>query len=616
MAESARPKAKTAPPPPPGSAARRVADQERETSVSLLPAATGTLRTSSPTRPPPPPPRSRTSSSGPVVARPHTPSSGPVAVSASLAPTASGSISTPIATPVAPSASGPAGTPRTKPPTAPPPPRAKPTAPPPIPAGARTKPPTQQLPAIPTPRAEAVTREDPTDPERRTVPIGEFDHASTHLEKDSLRIAHSQATIKRDAANSLLGIAEAPLTVVKETPPEVLLTESAEHGRGDPTSIDPQTVRFERGDPTQLGRPDLALATPPAGVHTAAGRLRTVAALRRKRGIFGDVRYVATVGFGARSARRELVELEAQQQLRQQERRRHLITLGRTAVISDGFDHPALGPARDQLGSVEDERARHTGQVAAADGELARVRRDRETHAKQFAIDLAAVEAELAELAKRYEPLIKEQASVTKRGAELREALRRIDGKIAETTALFVSVKSPRQDPAAIQAELATLKADRLAVQRDEPVIAADLDALNPRIATIEAKRNESQKRRAELIAGEDNDQRRTAELLEAIGAKRKVMDRAAGDAEALRDKILFELGERLNVDRPETLAAQLAPLDAIEVDLGTVDRRMMELREILSSIDRAKLARGIAVIVLTLAVAGAFTWWVGSALS
>jgi chromosome segregation ATPase len=383
-------------------------------------------------------------------------------------------------------------------------------------------------------------------------------------------------------------------------------------------AIRPASIRRRRASSAATRHnPDATItATPPAGVHTAAGRLRTVAALRRKRGIFGDVRYVATAMFGARSARRELVELEAKQQLRQHERRRHLITLGRTAVIGDGFDHPALGPARDQLGSVEDERSRHTGQVAAADQELARVSRDREAHAKQFAIDLAAVDAELAELAKRYEPLIKEQATVTKRGAELRESLRRIDGKIAETTALFVSVKSPRLDPAAIQAELATLKADRVAVQRDEPVIAAELDALNPRIAAIEAKRGESQRRRTELLAAEDNDQRRTAELLEAIGAKRKVMDRAANDAETLRDKILFELGERLNVDRPETLAAQLAPLDAIEVELGTVDRRMMELREILSSIDRAKLARGIAVIVLTLAVVGAFTWWLLSTMS
>src|SRR5690606_34366329 len=105
-----------------------------------------------------------------------------------------------------------------------------------------------------------------------------------------------------------------------------------------------------------------------------------------------------------------------------------------------------------------------------------------------------------------------------------------------------------------------SLKADRIAVHRDEPKIAAALDGLNPRIAGIEARRAEALRRRGELVQHEHDDQRRAEELLAAIGAKRKVMDRAAGDAEALRDKILFELGERLYVDRPDDLASQLVP--------------------------------------------------------
>jgi hypothetical protein len=36
-----------------------------------------------------------------------------------------------------------------------------------------------------------------------------------------------------------------------------------------------------------------------------------------------------------------------------------------TAVTSEGFDHPALGPARDQLASVEDERSQHARHVIA-----------------------------------------------------------------------------------------------------------------------------------------------------------------------------------------------------------------------------------------------------------
>ena len=509
---------------------------------------------------------------------------------------------------------------KTAPAAAPPPPArpaAKPTQPPPLPPGARTKG-TTQPPPTPDPSKSTGSRAampslPPTAPSvapyaTGPVPIGEFEDGSTQVEPDKKRIAHSQATIKRDASNAVLGIPEAPLTVVKETPVEVLLTENAKYGRDDPTSIDPQTQKFERGDPTNIGRPDITLgSTPPVAKQ---GRLRTVAQLRRQRGLMGDVRYVSTALFGVRRVRKELVELEAKQLTRQAERRRYLVTLGRTAITSDGFDHPALGPAREQLGSVEDERARHAGQVVASDQELTRVKRDREEAAKQYVKDLANIDTELAELDKRLEPLKKEHLAVTRRGAELRESLRTVERKIAETTSSLVSVKGPKQDPAAIQAELATLKADKIAVQRDEPKIAAELDALNPRIAALDSKRSEATKKRAELVKAEESDQRRAEELLVAIGAKRKVMDRAAGDAEVLRDKILFELGERLYVDRPDEYLPQMAPIDSIDVELGEADRRVMELREIMGSIDKAKLWRGIAVIVLVLAAVGGFTTW------
>ena len=192
----------------------------------------------------------------------------------------------------------------------------------------------------------------------------------------------------------------------------------------------------------------------------------------------------------------------------------------------------------------------------------------------------------------------------------LKEQLRDIARKIADTEALLVSVKSEKMDRAGIQAEIATLKADQRAVQRDEPAIAAELDALDPRIAAITAARSEAEKKQAERQKAEDEDQRRTIELYEAIGAKRKVVERAAAEAEAARDAVLFELGERLYVDRPTILGAQLSPIDRIDLELGESDRRMMELREIVSNIDRWKIARGTAVIILVLAAAGSFTAW------
>jgi hypothetical protein len=53
-----------------------------------------------------------------------------------------------------------------------------------------------------------------------------------------------------------------------------------------------------------------------------------------------------------------------------------------------------------------------------------------------------------------------------------------------------------------------------------------------------------------------------------------------------------------------------MSPIDSIDVELGEADRRVMELREILSSIDKPKLWRGIAVIVGVLLLIGGFAGW------
>jgi hypothetical protein len=506
---------------------------------------------------------------------------------------------------------------RSKPTTSPPPlPRAKtpPTSPPPIPkAGVSNKSAPQT--ALPDARisspllpedsgAATIPDSVPPAPSRPlTVPVGEFDGAARTVDDEALRRATNQATIKRDAVEGLLKMPPPVPTVVKETPIGVLLGEAVAGGRADPTSIDPQTSPFARGDATATQPPSLGRRAP-------SGTLRNTAAIRRQRGIGGDVRYVFTSQLGLRRSRRELAELEDRQATRKTSRRHHLVTLGRTAVTADGFDHPALGKAREALATVEEERSQHAGAVAAADTELDRVRRDREAKAKQFVVDVAAIEAELVALAKKQEPLDKEAAVIKKRSGELRDALRRVARQLEATEAKLVSVKGDKLDQAAIHAELATLKADRAAVQRDEPQLAAELDALNPRIAAIEASRSDAQTKRRELEQAEKDDQRRTSELLEAIGAKRKVVERAAADAEVARDRVLFELGERLYHDRPQNLAGQLSPIDQIDLELGESDRRVMELREIMSNIDRAKLWRGILVIAGFVVVIGAMIGW------
>jgi hypothetical protein len=442
---------------------------------------------------------------------------------------------------------------------------------------------------------------EPTRPPRAAtrlaVPMGEFDDGDA-VEQDKLRAAYSQATSKRDVA---LAHPAAPVM------------------RSDPRFHDASgssTTRFERDDAPAADRNDATmLSVPSTGPVSAGGLLRNPASLPRRAGIAGELRYPITVLFGLRRARRELAALELQQVTRQHSRRHHLVTLGRTAVaLADSLrlpdEHPAVHASREGLSQVEVERELHAGEVIAADAELTAVRNDRESTAQQHAAALAAIDAELAELAVRLAPLDREAIQVKKRARSLHEVVRRIDAKIAEAEASLASGRADKVDPSAVQAEIATLRAERKAVQLDEPVIAGELDALDPRIAALEATRAETQRRRAEQVAAERDDQERVEELRVAIGARRKVVDRAAAAAEARRDVLLFQLGERLCVDRPADLTSQLSPIDEIDVELGSADRRIMELREILSSVDRMKLVRGLALLAVILGALGALAAW------
>ena len=308
------------------------------------------------------------------------------------------------------------------------------------------------------------------------------------------------------------------------------------------------------------------------------------------------MRYVFTALFGVRRTRNEIADLQIRQDTKQASRRRHLVTLrGAPSVSGVGVQAHGDGRVARRSSSRSRTSARATpAQVAAADAELDRVRRDRDTNAKKRGAEIAAIDAEIAAIGKKLEPLDKEAAAVQRRADTLREQIAKLDAQIASTQNSLISVKGQRLDKAAVSAEVATLRADRQAVQRDEPIIAAELDTLQPRIAALRGQRTTAQARRAEILAGPRSKKTSAAieELLAAIGAKRKVVDRASHDAEVARDTILYELGDALYVDRPPKLAAQLAPIDEIDVELGTGDRRIMELREILSNVDRSKLAR------------------------
>lgn len=452
---------------------------------------------------------------------------------------------------------------------------------------------------------------------RVSVPVGEFGNAPATIAVEPEVVALGPAAelaalVERNAQRA--PVAPPANTVKREAPLELLLNIPDSALRGDSTQVDTSTTPFDRADPTGTDelRGDATMVNATGSSAALGGSLRVAPQLPQRRGLGGDVRYVFTALFGASRARRELSTIESEQTERQKSRRDRLITIGKSAIISERFDHPAVANARESFAEIEEKRSGYAGQVAATDAELLHVARNRESKAKQTLLDIAELERSLTEIASKLAPIEKDHGVIRKRANELREQLARIDSKIAATEASIVSVKTPRQDRAAVGAELATMKADRAAVQRDEPTIAAQLDELAPRLAKLEAERSAALASITEKKAAELADSKRSTELIDAIKAKRKVVERATADAETQRDALLVELGEKLYVDRPRAMTANLDAIDELDVAYGTTDRRGMDVREILSSIDKWKVFRGVVVIVIAvLAIVAAVVWFV-----
>ncbi|MEZ4359157.1 MAG: hypothetical protein R3B48_03180 [Kofleriaceae bacterium] len=411
-------------------------------------------------------------------------------------------------------------------------------------------------------RSEAGTSAAPAASATPAVPMGEFDGLSVG--------------VKRPAPDAAARIEF-----------------EASEGRGDETMIE---AAHQRPDATEARH-----HTADAGI---AATLRHAPSLPRRRGVWGDLRYVVTVWLGVRRARRELAELDTAQQERERARRRHLTSIGRAAATASELDQTQIRRTRDYLDTVSHERSSHAAQVSASDAEMEAARRERAAKAQAHREAIEAHEQEQAQLLQKLEPLKREAASARRRATDLRNALVKLDGRIRD-----VETGRRKHDAAAQAAELAALRAERQGVARDEPVIAAQLDSLVPRIASIEATRERLRRKVAELNEEEEEDGKRCEELLIAIAAKRRVVDRATADAEKARERMLAELGEQIYVDRPPDLAAHLAPLDSLDLELGDGQRRAMELQEILASVDRWKLARGIAGWVVIFAVLGAVAW-------
>lgn len=368
--------------------------------------------------------------------------------------------------------------------------------------------------------------------------------------------------------------------------------------RGDPTMIDSSHLRSDQTEVREAGA-----KVADAGI---AATLRHAPSLPRRRGLWGDLRYVFTVWLGVRRAKKELALREREQSEREATRRRHLTAVGRSAATAVSVDQTQVRRARDHLSTVADDREKHAAAVAACDAEMEAVRKERAAKGEEHRAEIEKLGDEQKALLAKLEPLQREAAAARRKATDLRNALLALDAKVRNVEA----GRGKWADEASRAAELAALRAERQGVARDEPVIAAQLDSLVPRIASIEAARERVRRKVLERNEEEEEDRKRSDELLSAIGAKRKVVVRATADAEKARERMFAELGERLYVDRPPDLTAQLAPIDSIDLELGDGQRRIMEIKEILLSVDRFKLARGIVWWLLLVAGAGVVAWF------
>jgi hypothetical protein len=337
-------------------------------------------------------------------------------------------------------------------------------------------------------------------------------------------------------------------------------------------------------------------------------RARELKSVPRHRGVLGDARYVFAALFGVAKARRELAEIETELIRERRERDERLIALARHVIGDDKATWSSVEQARDTIGTIEEQRSVHAGAIAGADEELTGLEKAREQAHRASVEEDNRLETELKAIETKLAPLEKAALAVRKKITVMKTAADDLEKRVRAEERKLVSVNK-KSDPAAIEAQLASVRAERESVLSEEPELAAELDDLEPKIAALQASRREAEKARAAAREKDQKDAERTAERIRAIEARRQVENNAVEDADRERDRALLALGERLDVDRPERIADKLRGADEHAMAIATLERKQIELRELVDGVDRAAFWRGIAWMSLVLIAVGALVW-------
>ena len=129
--------------------------------------------------------------------------------------------------------------------------------------------------------------------------------------------------------------------------------------------------------------------------------------------------------------------------------------------------------------------------------------------------------------------------------------------------------------------------------------MAAEIDQLEPAIAGLLAASADHRAAALRLEQRERDGVARTQEKVAAVAARRVVDERAEAELAQAQEDTLRALGERLAVDRPAALAGRLRGIDEHEVAIATLERRQLELTELVRSVDRWAVVRGVAWVML-----------------
>lgn len=364
-------------------------------------------------------------------------------------------------------------------------------------------------------------------------------------------------------------------------------------------AIEASTARQQ--DETVLQPPGSGVYAMPVGpeARKAAGAavLRLPPSLPRRRGALGDLLYIYTAAVGLGRARRELVAADRKLAAEKQARLRRLADLARLALADMSIDEEVVAAGREEIMDLEDRRSRSAGAAAGADAAIAALERERADEAARHAQEREAARRRAVETQDSIEPLQRRLQGARRRAARLQEAMDGLDRRTARLEARLGKLSA--EDRAAAEANLASLRAEREATWAEVPEVAAEIDQLEPAIAGLIAASADHREAALSLEQRERDGVARTQEKVAAVIARRVVDERAEAELAHAQEETLRALGERLAVDRPAQLAGRLRGIDEHEVAIATLERRQLELSELVRSVDRWAVVRGVAWVML-----------------